>query len=110
MILALFVLFIPVFLFHPIRFPLLPFHLIKLNQQIIDIFHRLDSINPLEFADHGQARDIVNVYLHSPLLPEEPNPCLRVVPLIYQLEVRVSEVNQHQSYRLMRVLSQLLGG
>jgi hypothetical protein len=32
------------------------------------------------------------------------------VPLIYQLEVRVSEVNQHQSYRLMRVLSQLLGG
>ncbi len=110
MILTLLTLLIPAFLLHPIRFPLLPFHLIQLNQQIIDIFHRLDSINPLEFADHGQSRDIVDVNLHSPLLPEEPDPCPRVVPLIDQLEVSVSEVNQHQSDRLMRVLPQLLRG
>lgn len=46
--------------------------------------------------------------LHNPLPSEESYLPLGVVTLIDQLEVSVPEVNQHQSDRPMRVLTQLL--
>ncbi len=92
---------------HAVCFSLLSLHLVELDEQIIDIFHRLDSINPPEFSQHRQSRNIIDVDLHYPLLPEEPYPSLRVVLLIHQVKVGISEVHQHQSDRFVRVSSQL---